>query len=434
MTKENFDVIVVGGGPAGSSAAYILAKNDFNVCLIEKGDYPGTKNVMGGILYSKPTCDIYPEFYKEAPLERRIIEQQIWWLSEKSALKFSYRDKTFNEEPYNCFSVLRTKFDKWFAEKVDEAGAYIIPKTQVVDFIKEDGRFAGVKTDRPDGDLRAKVIVLAEGANSMLSVKAGLSKPLQPKKVALAVKEILFLPEEKISDRFNVSKDEGVAIEMLGDVTKQMIGSAFLYSNSNTLSIGIITLLSDLVKQKIEPYNLIEMLKEHPVIKPIVKDGVVREYLAHLIPEKGYNDLPQLYDDGILVVGDAGSLTNPVHREGSNLSMVSAKLAAETIIEVSKKNDFSKSSLSLYRQKLEDSFLIKDMRKYKNFMSFMENNQSKIESYAKWALASSKELTTVDDLTKREKQHKIVKELIAEHGRVGLVKDLLSLRRLLNED
>lgn len=432
--KEKFDCIVIGGGPAGSSAAYILAKNNFKVCLIEKGDFPGTKNVMGGILYSKPTCDIYPEFYKEAPVERRIIEQQVWWLSEDSALKFSYRDTSFNKEPYNCFSILRTKFDKWFADKVDEAGAYIIPKTQVIDFIKEDGRFVGVKTDRPDGDLRAKVIILAEGANSILAVKAGLSEPLKPKKVALAVKEILFLPEERINDRFNVSKDEGVAIEMLGDITKQMIGGAFLYSNKNTLSIGIITLLSDLVKQKIEPYNLIEMLKEHPCIKPIVKDGIVREYLAHLIPEKGYNDLPQLYDDGILVVGDAGALTNPVHREGSNLAMISAKLAAETIIHASKKNDFSKNTLSIYRQKLEDSFVIKDMRKYKNFMNFMEKNQSKIESYAKWALAASKEITTVDSVTKTEKQHKVIKELIAEHGRLGLVKDLLGLRRFLNED
>lgn len=434
MAKEKFDCIVIGGGPAGSSAAYILAKNNFKVCLLEKGDYPGTKNVMGGILYSKPTLDILPDFYNEAPLERKIIEQQIWWLSNDSALKFSYRDTSFNQEPFNCFSVLRAKFDKWFANKLDEAGVYVISKTQVTDFIKEEDRFVGVKTDRPDGDLKAKVLVLAEGANSLLAVKAGLAKPIKPEKVALAVKEILYLPEEKINDRFNVSKDDGASIEMFGDILGGMIGSAFLYSNKNTISIGIGALLSDLVKNRIKPYELIEKLKEHPCIKPLVKEGLVREYLAHLIPEKGYYDLPKLFDNGIVVAGDAGGLINPIHREGSNLAMTSGKFAAETIIESSKKNDFSKSNLAAYQKKLEDSYVIKDIRKYKNATQYMEKNQQKIDSYIHWAMASSKEMMTVDGQTKQQKQQKIMKGLIAGHGRIGMLKDIFGLRRFLNED
>lgn len=434
MAKEQFDVIVIGGGPAGNAAAYTLAKNNFKVCLIERGDYLGTKNVMGGILYSRPTADILPEFYKEAPLERNIVEQQYWLLKKESAVKFSYRDQDFASEPYNCFSVLRAKFDEWFAGKVDEAGVYVIPKTQVTDFIKEDGRFVGVITDRPDGELRAKVIILAEGANAMLSVKAGLSKPLNPKTMALAVKQIIFLPEEKISDRFNVQKDQGVAIEMLGEVLEGMIGVSFLYSNKNTISIGIGALISDFVKTGVKPYELIERVKEHPCISPYIKDGIVREYLAHLISERGFNDMPQMYDNGILVVGDAGALMNPVHREGSNLAMTSGKLAAETIIEVSKKGDFSKENLSVYMRKLENSFIIKDMRKYRNTVDKWEKNQAKIDTYADWAMAGAKEIFTVDSVAKTDKQRKIIKSLIKEHGYMGLIKDGLGLRRFLNEN
>jgi electron transfer flavoprotein-quinone oxidoreductase len=239
MANELFDFIVIGGGPAGCSAALTLAKHNFKVCLIERGDFPGSKNVMGGILYSQPTSQIIPEFYKEAPLERKIIEQNIWWLGDQDAMKFAYRNPEFNKEPYNSFSVLRAKFDNWFAGKVDEAGAYVISKTSVTDFITDGDKFTGVKTDRPDGDLKAKAIILAEGANSMLTVKTGLAKPIESKNVALAVKQILFLQEEKINERFNISSGEGSATEIIGDITEGMTGLAFLYTNKNTISIGV---------------------------------------------------------------------------------------------------------------------------------------------------------------------------------------------------
>jgi len=430
MAREDFDCIVIGAGPAGSTAAYVLAKNNLKVCLVEKGDFPGSKNLMGGVLYSYPTCDILPDFYKEAPLERPIVEKQIWMMKSSSTLKFAFRDKSFGQEPYNSFSVLRAKFDKWFAEKVDEAGVFVIPKTTVTDLVKEGGAYVGIKTDRPDGDLKAKVLVLAEGANPLLALKAGLCSPLDPKKVALSVKQILFLPEEKINERFNVGKEEGIAVEMLGDITEGMVGTGFLYTNKNTISLGVGAIIADFVKQRIKPYELIERLKENPSIIPLIKDGVVREYAAHMIPEGGYNGIGQLYDEGILVVGDTLGLVNPIHGEGSNLAMISGKLAAETVVEAAKKNDFSKSGLASYRQKLYDSLVIKDLHKYKDALGYFEDNQSIMDNYMSWAASSAKEILSVNGQTKKEKQKKIIRNLYASRGRAKVIKDAFKLWRI----
>jgi len=430
MPKEDFDCIVIGAGPAGSAAAYILAKNNLKVCLVEKGDFPGSKNLMGGVLYSRPTCDIIPDFYKEAPLERPIVEKQIWMMKSSSTLKFAFRDKDFSREPYNSFSVLRAKFDKWFADKVDEAGVYVIPKTTVTDLVKEGSAFVGIKTDRPDGDLRAKVIVLAEGGNPLLALKTGLCAPLDPKKVALSVKQILFLPEEKINERFNVGKEEGISIEMLGDITEGMVGTGFLYTNKNTISLGMGAIIADFVKQKIKPYELIERLKEHPSISPLIKDGVVREYAAHMIPEGGYNGIGQLYDDGILLVGDTLGLVNAIHGEGSNLAMISGKLAAETIVEAASKNDFSKSGLASYRQKLFDSLVVKDLHKYKDALAYFEGNQPTTDLYLDWLTSSAKEMLTVNGQTKKEKQKKIIKNLYKKRSRRKVIKDAFNLWRV----
>ncbi|HHS48496.1 MAG TPA: FAD-dependent oxidoreductase, partial [Desulfurella acetivorans] len=214
MRKKDFDVVIVGAGPAGLAAGYVLAKAKVNVAIIERGTFPGAKNVMGGIFYRKALDDLIPEFYKEAPLERHIIEQKMWFISEDSVFSMGTRSEKFNKEPYNCFSVFRAKFDKWFAQKVQEAGALIINETVVKDPIIENGKVVGIRTDRPDGDLYCDCVIAADGVNSFLAKSLGLREKITPNKVAVAVKEIIGLPENVINDRFGVSSDsEGVTIE-----------------------------------------------------------------------------------------------------------------------------------------------------------------------------------------------------------------------------
>ncbi len=432
MRKKDFDVIIVGAGPAGLAAGYVLAKAKVNVAIIERGTFPGSKNVMGGIFYRKALDDLIPEFYKEAPLERHIIEQKMWFLSEDSVFSTGIKSYKFNKEPYNCFSVFRAKFDKWFAQKVQEAGALIINETVVKDPIIENGKVVGIRTDRPDGDLYCDCVIAADGVNSFLSKTLGLREKITPNKVAVAVKEIIGLPESVINDRFGVSSDsEGVTIEITGPYFEGMESMGFIYTNKNSVSIGIGTIIEDLIEHKVNPNDLLEKFKTHPAIAPLIANGETKEYLAHMIPEGGYYAVPKLFSDGFMVVGDAAMLVNSVHREGSNLAIESGKLAAKTYLEAKEKNDFSAKSLSAYQVKMENSFVLKDLKMYRNLPHLLEEKRYLLTKYPQLIIDSMYSIYNVDGVSKPDKIKNIKEKVKKEFGYWNLAKDMFTLWRKL---
>lgn len=404
---EKFEAIVVGAGPAGLSAAYLLAKAGVKVAVIERGDFPGSKNVMGGVLYRQPTEEIFPEFWRQAPLERHLIEQQTWVLTEKAAFKAGHRHQAFTEEPYNAFTVFRSRFDKWMGQQVREAGALIVPETVVESAIVEEGRVVGVRTGRPEGELRADVVIAADGINSLLAQQVGLRREVPPAQAALAVKEVIALPRETIEDRFQVSADQGVAIELYADASWGMVGTAFIYTNRDSLSVGCGALISQLVERGIQPNDLIEHLKSHPMVAPLLEGGEVREYLAHLIPEGGLRGMPKLHTHGMLVVGDAAMMVNSMHREGSNLAMTSGKLAAQAVLRAREWKDYSAESLAYYEKLVRESFIYQDLRKYRNMAGFFETHPEFFGLYPELLNEAAREMLTVDGVSKRKKQRKI---------------------------
>ncbi|GAW91642.1 FAD-dependent oxidoreductase [Calderihabitans maritimus] len=429
---EKFDVIVVGAGPSGMAAAYLLAKAGLNTIVIERGDYPGSKNVMGGVLYRYPTEEIIPGFWKEAPLERPVVEQRMWLLEQDSVVSLGYKSKVLGQEPYNSFTVLRAKFDRWFAQQGVEAGALLITETVVEDVLVEKGRVIGVRTGRDEGEVLADVVILAEGVNSILTQKLGLQKDgLSTREVAVAVKEIIALPKEKIEDRFNLEPGEGATIELYGAATQGMVGSGFIYTNKDSLSVGVGALLVDVVKKKITPNELLEQMKRHPAVRPLLEGGEIKEYMGHLIPEGGYRSIPRLYMDGLLVVGDAAMLVNGIHREGSNMAMMSGKFAAETVIEAKEKGDFSAQFFSRYQKKLADSFILKDLKKYENASLFFENNPHLFTLYPRFLNYIAHELTIVDNMPKKEKQRKIWQHITEQRGKWQIIRDLYRGWRVL---
>ncbi|HYB51553.1 MAG TPA: FAD-dependent oxidoreductase, partial [Burkholderiaceae bacterium] len=171
--REKFDAIVVGAGPSGNAAAYTLAKAGLKVLQIERGEYPGSKNVQGAILYSDALEKIIPDFREDAPLERHIIEQRMWVLDNESFVGSHFRSDNYNKPPFNRYTILRAQFDKWFSQKVREAGALLICETTVEHLLMDGERVVGVRCDREGGDVFADVVVLADGVNSTLARKAG---------------------------------------------------------------------------------------------------------------------------------------------------------------------------------------------------------------------------------------------------------------------
>lgn len=420
---EKFDVIVVGAGPAGSACALVAARNGLNVLLLERGEYPGSKNVMGGVLFSKQLRDLVPEFWKEAPLERPVVDHRYMILGEQSAVQIGYKGQEWGEEPYNSFTVQRAKFDQWFAKKAVEAGALLINETVVTECIVENGKVVGVRTDRPDGDLYADVVVLADGVNSLLAKELGFRKEHAPDHVALCVMEVINLPKEKINERFNIKENQGVAIEIFGESTKGNFGAAFLYTNKDSINIGVGTTVAAMVKDKLKPYELLDQLKDHPNIKPLIEGGESAEYLAHLIPEGGYRSVQKFVGNGVVVVGDAASLVNAIHGEGSNLAMYSGQLAAEAIVQAKKRGDFSESSLNHYRDALNNSFVMKDLEKYKDAPHTLEAYPQYFKEYVPMVTKAMGKFFTVDGTPKRDKQKQIMKGF-TEKGTFKVLTDI----------
>jgi electron transfer flavoprotein-quinone oxidoreductase len=421
---DRFDCIIVGAGPAGISCAYELAKAGLDVALIERGEYPGSKNVMGGVLYRKMMEDVIPEFYKEAPLERPIVEQRFMMLDKESAVTFGYKGMEWGQEPYNNFTVLRAKFDQWFASKAVEQGALLINETVVLECIVENGKVVGVKTDRPDGELFANVVVLADGVNSLLAKSLGFHKEFKPDEVALATMEILKLDKKIIEDRFSLEENQGCTIELFGDATKGILGTGFLYTNKDSLSIGVGTLLSGLIKHKIKPYELLEYVKQHPMVRPYLQGSEPQEYLAHLIPEGGYYSMPKVVGNGVLVVGDAAQLVNAIHREGSNLAMTSGQIAAEAVIKAVEVGDFSEKGLDWYRTSLMSSFVGQDMKKYKDSTHHFDKFPQYFDQYIPMMNRAASQMFTVDGTSKRDKQKKIWKDLGSAKEKLLMARDM----------
>lgn len=430
---ERFDVVVVGAGLAGTSAAYLLAKAGLRVVCIERGEDPGTKNVMGGILYRQPTEKIIPGWWRDAPVERPIVEERIWLLSGDSVTQAGFRSTRYGEEPYNAFSVLRVKFDRWFADQAVAAGAVLVTNTVAEDVLREDGRIVGVRTGREEGDVYGNIIIAADGVNSLLAKKAGLHPELTPNHVALVVKEVVSMSREKLEDRFCLSPNEGATIELFGDSTMGMLGYGFIYTNRDSLSIGVGALLSDFIRRKVNPNELMEQFKKHPMVAKLLDGGESKEYSAHLIPEGGAAAMPPVYTGGMLVVGDAAGLSNPIYREGSNLALISAKLAAETCVEAHHAGDFSAQSLVRYKQLLDDSFIMDDLRMYSKTSEFFQRKPEFLEIYPRILSGALHELLTVDSIPKREKQRRLVRQVLGERAPWRLVADAVgALRALTN--
>jgi len=408
---ERFDVIVVGAGPAGLAAAYILARAGLSVVVIERGDFPGAKNVMGGVMYNWPISEILPEFAREAPLERHVIEQRAWILSADAAFTVGHRSMGFDREPRNACTVLRSRFDKWMGQKVRAAGALIVPETLVETVLRaDDGRVIGVRTSRAEGDLHADVVIAADGVNSVLAQEAGLRRRHRPEQLATAVKEIIALPASTIEARFGVTGSQGVTIELFGDATMGMVGTGFIYTNRESVSVGVGATIRDLNDRGINPNDLLEHLKAHPAVAPLLEGGETREYLAHLIPEGGLRAMPKLSTAGMLVVGDAAMMVNSLHREGANLAMHSGQLAAQAVLRARERRDFGAKTLACYDRLVRRSIIYRDLHKYRSLTSFMEQHREFFDLYPDLLNYAASQMLTVGGVSKRRRQRAIFAE------------------------
>src|SRR3989304_5175715 len=368
--SEKFDAIIVGAGPGGCAAAYSLAKMGFNVLIVERGKYPGAKNVMGGRMYAHALNRLIPEFWKEAPVERMVTREKLTLLCNKASVTIDFQDEELLVPP-NSFTLLRAKFDQWFANRAAEAGATLVSNIKVDDLLWKEKQVAGIVagTDK----IEANMVIAADGAVSLISEKAGL-KRFEVKQFALGMKEIIELPEKTIEDRFNLSGGEGAAQLFVGQCTKEIPGGGFVYTNRTSLSVGIVVYIDRLIEKKIDSHEILREFNQNPAVAKLIEGGKILEYSAHVIPETSRSGL---FTDGMLVVGDAGGLVvnSGITLRGMDMAIASGAAAAEAVKNAIEKNDFSKECLSYYEDLLKNDFVLKDITTFKKAPEFLQNDR-----------------------------------------------------------
>lgn len=393
MSEDIFDAIIVGGGLAGATAALVLAREGAQVLVIERGNYAGGKNVTGGRMYAHSLERILPGFAEHAPVERRITREKLAFMTESGAMTVDYQDVAPQQPDAVSWSVLRAKFDPWLMEQAEAAGAQCITGIRVDKLVERNGNIVGVEAD---GDvLEARVVILADGVNSLLAEQAGMTKPVAAENVAVGVKELIALPEGVLQDRFNLQGNEGTACLFAGSPTGGLMGGGFLYTNRNSVSLGLVCGLHHLQEAKQSVPQMLEDFRNHPVIAPLIEGGKLLEYAAHVVPEAGLRMQTELVGDGVLIAGDAGGMCMNLGFtiRGMDLAISSGEAAAKAVLSAMEHRDFTRKGLSEYRRLLESGPL-RDMRMYQRMPAFLDNPRM-FSAYPQMAVGIARQLFTV---------------------------------------
>ncbi len=377
----DFDAIVVGAGCAGTVAAYELAKAGKSVLMVERGTQAGAKNMTGGRIYSHAIKAVFPDFELEAPLERKITHEKISMIDPAANFTIDFSSDLMREEGKDSYSVLRAEFDPWLASKAEDAGAEAIYGIAVESLLKENGKVVGIKAG--EDEITADLVILCDGVNSLLTKEAVGAKRPEPSKLAVGIKQVIELDEKTVSDRCNTIGDEGVAWLFAGDSTHGHIGGGFLYTNKSSISLGLVATISDLYTSDTPVYQMLEDFKKHPSVAPLIAGGKVVEHSGHMVPEGGFNMMPELINDGVMLAGESAMMCINLGYmvRGMDYSMSAGMYAGREGAKALDRGDTSKASLQSYVDALENSYVLKDLRQFSKFPHFMESTKRIFSEY-----------------------------------------------------
>ena len=386
---SDFDAIVVGAGLAGSTAALELARAGKSVLVVERGNFAGAKNMTGGRLYVHSLRKVFSdEELADAPFERKIVHERISLMAPDASTTIEFSSEAMDNEEIASYSVLRAPFDQWLADKAEEAGAEFIYGIPVESLMKDEaGKVCGIRAG--EDEISADVVILADGVNSLLAKDAvGYEKP-PAGQMAVGVKEVFELDAATITDRcMTASDDEGTAWLFVGDATKGVFGGGFMYANRDTISLGIVAGIEACATSDAAPvYQMLEDFKKHPVVAPLIRGAKVVEYSGHMVPEGGVNIMPELTADGVMLAGDSAMMCLNLGYmvRGMDYAIAAGQFAGQAAAKAIDAGDTSKAGLKSYVEALDDSFVMKDFRQYKDEPAFLEGFTRMFNEYPEMA-------------------------------------------------
>jgi electron-transferring-flavoprotein dehydrogenase len=389
-TREalEFDVLFVGGGPANLAGAIHLmnlaqqAGKEIEVCLIEKAESIGSHSLSGAILDPVALKELMPDYLdKGCPIEVAECRDEFYYLTPTGKLKMPYTPGYMHND--GCHTISLSKYCAWLGEQAEALGVMVFPGFAGTEILYEpDGdRVIGIRTGdkgidkdgnkrpnfEPGVDLMAKVTVFGEGPKGSLlrelGKKLGIFEGKMPQVFETAVKEIIEIPESSPFSASNTTVLHSFGYP-LGLDTK---GGGFIYKmKDNRVALGFVVGL-EYENPMLEPYQAFLSFKKHPLIADIIKGGKVLQQGAKTLPAGGYYAMPRLAADGALIVGDSASMLNIQRLKGIHIATKSGMLAAETIIAAIDSDNFSADTLGAYQQKIDDSWIKKELYAARNF-------------------------------------------------------------------
>ena len=421
MSETDFDIIVVGSGCAGAVAAYTAASAGKSVLVVERGVFAGAKNMTGGRIYSHSLKKVFPDFEREAPLERKITHERMAFMDPASQLAVDFTSPELAEEGRDSYSVLRAPFDQWLAEKAEEAGAEYICGIAVEELLKDgSGKVCGMRAGE-DG-ITAQVVILAEGCNTVLAERClGNARP-KPSQMAVGVKQVFELPSGVIEDRFLLPEGEGAAMLFVGDCTHGSVGGGFLYTNRDSVSLGLVVTIANAADgaNEVPVYQMLEDFKNHPAVAPVIRGARLVEHSGHMVPEGGYDMVPRYVFDGCLVAGESAGLCMNMGYQvrGMDFAVASGQMAGEAAAKAIDAGDTSAQGLASYKSAMEGSFVIKDLRTFRKWPHTMEGWSSMFDDYPAMAREAFNAMFSVDG----EPQRPLVKRMMPIVRKRGLLR------------
>ena len=374
------DVVIVGGSPGGLAAAYHLASlikahnesgaerklDGLSIAVLEKGKEIGSHGISGAVMDPRGIAELMPDWLERGcPVESPVTDDNFWYLFENWKLAAPIMPPPLQN--HGNYVISLGEFVRWMAPIVGDLGVDLFGEFAASRVLVEDGRVVGVRTGdkgidkngqpkpnyEPGVDVRAKMVILAEGPRGTLTKQlAGmfdLYAGKNPQVYSLGVKELWELPDDRYAP--------GTVIHTMGwPLDMDTFGGGFIYGMKDRIvDIGLVVGL-DYRNPTIDPHDLFQRYKTHPSIRALLQGGKMISAGAKAIPEGGYYSMPRMYGDGFMIVGDSAGYLNGARLKGIHLAVKSGMLAAESAFHALLTGDYSASQLSEYESLYESSW------------------------------------------------------------------------------